>query len=82
MKFSLDTKLASVVVYLSVVCRHNLAIKGYKPQALLFPAEATVSHTGAGTVPAFFTVGVAYGVVTCYFHLEEMFWNKTYFGGI
>jgi hypothetical protein len=49
MKFSVDIKEASAVVYRSVVCRHNLATVGCKSEAadiLEHTVEQICLHTG------------------------------------
>ena len=61
MKFSVDIKEDSVVVYISVVCRHNVATNGCKPQTLVFPTYAILSQTRAATS----AVGIAYEDITC-----------------
>ena len=62
MKFSVDIKEVSAVVYLSVVCRHNLASSVIKSQAAV-EAPAYKFVTDAQKETTIPTAGVAYLVV-------------------
>jgi len=85
MKFSVDIKEVSTVVYLSVVCRHNLASSVIKSQGDV-EAPAYKFVTFARTETTIPTAGVAYSVVrrgkTCHSTLRQKFCNITYFEGM
>jgi hypothetical protein len=77
MKFFLDVKVASVVLYLSVVCRHNLATVCCKSQVSVSPAIANISQAVASTPTATYTVVVAYRVNTGYSWMDSRYCNIT-----
>ena len=51
MKFSVDIKAAPAVVYLSVVCGHNLVINGCKSQAVVYLQLQTALSSHQPPVP-------------------------------